>query len=71
LIKKYIYFFYSQVLIKVAAAGVNPVDVYIVAGNFGVNDPLPWILGWDAAGVVEAVGSKVSRLKVWFYFIII
>ncbi|KAK7108828.1 quinone oxidoreductase-like [Littorina saxatilis] len=53
----------TQVLIKAATAGVNPVDVITISGNFIFKPPLPWIPGWDAAGVVEDVGAKVTRLK--------
>lgn len=50
------------ILLKVSAAGVNPVDVYIRSGNYGsVN--LPYTPGMDAAGTVEEIGSGVSRFK--------
>jgi NADPH:quinone reductase-like Zn-dependent oxidoreductase len=51
----------GQVLIKIHAAGINPLDTKIRAGQGGhANQPLPAILGLDMAGSVEAVGSYVS-----------
>ncbi|RPJ53087.1 MAG: NADPH:quinone reductase [Acidobacteria bacterium] len=54
----------GQVLIRVRAAGVNPVDTYIRAGRYPQMPPMPYIPGGDCAGVVEAVGESVTRLKV-------
>jgi NADPH:quinone reductase-like Zn-dependent oxidoreductase len=55
----------GEVLIRVHAASVNPVDRAIRDGYFKERIPykLPFVPGWDVAGVVEAVGSGVSRLK--------
>ena len=52
----------GQVLIKIKAAGVNFVDVYQRTGLYKV--ALPFTLGQEAAGVVTAVGSGVSEVKV-------
>ena len=53
----------DQVLIKVHAAGLNPVDYKIVEG--GVNDwHYPHTLGLDLAGEVVAVGTKVANYQV-------
>jgi NADPH:quinone reductase-like Zn-dependent oxidoreductase len=55
----------DQVIIKVKAAGVNPVDFHIRNGmlkDSGTHD-LPLILGWDAAGIVSEVGEHVTDLK--------
>jgi NADPH:quinone reductase-like Zn-dependent oxidoreductase len=55
----------SQVLIKVKAAGVNPVDFHIRNGmlkDSGTHE-LPLILGWDAAGIVSEVGQQVTDFK--------
>ena len=49
----------GQVLVTIKAAGVNPVDTYIRAGNYGALPALPYTPGADAAGVVEAVGRDV------------
>ena len=55
----------DEVLVKVAAAGVNPIDVMTRTGGgmaaAGVVK-LPYTPGWDVAGTVEAVGSEVSGL---------
>ena len=52
----------GQVLIRVRAAGVNPVDAYIRAGTYARKPTLPYTPGADLGGVVEAVGSGVTRL---------
>ena len=54
----------TQVLVKVAAVAVNPVDTYIRAGTFELELPQPFIVGCDLAGVVEAVGPEVTRFSV-------
>ena len=48
----------GEVLVRVRAAGVNPVDAYRRSGGSGYNPPLPFTPGTDAAGVVEAAGEK-------------
>lgn len=52
----------GQTLVKIHAIGVNPVDTYIRSGKYGPRD-FPHTLGFDAAGVVEAVGEGVTRFK--------
>ena len=56
----------GEVLIKIAASGINPVDWVIGSGAFEqmVSHTLPLILGWDAAGTVEAVGPGVTAFSV-------
>ena len=54
----------GQVLVRVKAAGVNPVDTYIRSGNHAVKPPLPYTPGMDAAGDVEAIGEGVTRFAV-------
>lgn len=60
----------TDVLVRVKAAGVNPVDTKVRTRGVFVPDGLPAILGCDGAGVVEAVGDRVSRYKpgdeVWY-----
>lgn len=51
----------GQVLIRNHASGVNPVDTYIRNGAYARLPELPFTPGWDGAGVVEAVGSGVTR----------
>ncbi|KAL8519055.1 hypothetical protein ACS0TY_010122 [Phlomoides rotata] len=54
----------DQVLIKVAAAALNPVDSKRRLGKFKATDsPLPTVPGYDVAGVVVKVGSQVKELK--------
>ncbi|MSO56567.1 MAG: NADPH:quinone reductase [Acidobacteria bacterium] len=52
----------GQVLVKVKAAGVNPVDTYIRAGQYGALPALPYTPGADGAGVVEEVAGDVRDL---------
>ncbi len=56
----------NDVLIKVHAASVNPVDWKIREGYLQkrITYEFPLILGWDAAGVVTQVGSEVTEFKV-------
>ncbi len=52
----------GQVLVKVGAAGVNPVDTYIRGGVQGYAAKLPWTPGLDAAGVVDEVAPDVDTV---------
>jgi NADPH:quinone reductase-like Zn-dependent oxidoreductase len=56
----------NEVLIKVAASGLNPVDLHVRQGFLAQYFPmeLPAILGLDAAGTIAAVGSGVTDLAV-------
>lgn len=51
----------GQVVVRLHAAGVNPVDTYIRTGTHAVKPPLPYTPGFDAAGVVASVGAGVTR----------
>ena len=53
----------GQVLVRVHGAGVNPYDTYMRNGTYAIKPPLPYTPGSDAAGVIEAVGEGVSRVK--------
>lgn len=53
----------GQVLVRIHAAGVNPYDTYMRAGTYAVKPPLPYTPGSDGAGVVEAVGDGVRKVK--------
>lgn len=53
----------GQIVVRVHAAGVNPVETYIRAGTYALKPPLPYTPGGDAAGMVAAVGEQVTRLK--------
>jgi NADPH2:quinone reductase len=50
----------GEVLVRVLAAGVNPVETYIRAGTYARKPELPWTPGNDGAGIVEAVGPETS-----------
>lgn len=52
----------NEILVRVIAAGVNPVDTYVRAGKFGKAVP-PVIPGRDVAGIVEQVGPGVTAFK--------
>ncbi len=54
----------GQVVVKVAAAGVNPVDTYIRSGVYRPDLKLPYTPGQDGAGVISAVGPDVSHRRV-------
>jgi NADPH:quinone reductase-like Zn-dependent oxidoreductase len=55
----------GEVLVKVMASGVNPLDTKISRGQGGhARQPLPAVLGMDMAGVVEALGAGVSAFKI-------
>lgn len=53
-----------QVLIRVCACGVNPVETYIRSGSYARKPTLPYTPGSDVAGVVDAVGEGVTAVKV-------
>src|SRR5437773_1389936 len=50
----------GQVLVRVHAAGVNPVDTYIRSGSY-TNLSLPYTPGKDAAGIIEAKGDATDQ----------
>lgn len=49
----------GELRVRVIAAGVNPLDAWVRQGS---SRALPLVLGWDVAGVVDAVGPGVTRL---------
>lgn len=53
----------SQVVVRVHAAGINPVDTYIRSGTYAVKPPLPYTPGIDGAGEIAAVGADVTNLR--------
>jgi NADPH2:quinone reductase len=58
----------NQVLVRIRAIGVNPVETYIRSGLYGsapgVISNLPYTPGRDAAGVVEKIGAEIRNVKV-------
>jgi NADPH2:quinone reductase len=53
----------EQLLVRIHAVGVNPVDTYIRSGSYARKPTLPYTPGIDAAGVVESVGSDLGRVS--------
>ena len=53
----------GQILVRVHAAGVNPVDTYVRSGAYAAKPALPYTPGKDAGGVIESVGSGVTNAK--------
>ena len=54
----------GEVLIRIHASGVNPLDTKIRAGQAAhARQPLPAVLGLDMAGVVEEVGEGITAFK--------
>lgn len=54
----------GEVVIKIHAAGVNPVDTYIRSGLYPFKPELPYTPGMDGGGIVESIGEGVTRFKV-------
>jgi NADPH:quinone reductase len=53
----------GQVVVRLRAAGVNPVDTYIRSGAYAVKPALPYTPGSDGAGEIEQVGDGVAGLE--------
>jgi NADPH:quinone reductase-like Zn-dependent oxidoreductase len=54
----------TEVIVRVRAVGLNPVEAYIRSGSFPMLGQPPFALGWDISGVVEEVVPGVNRFKV-------
>ena len=54
----------GQVVVDIKAAGINFPDVLVIAGQYQVKTPPPFIPGNEAAGIVTAIGENVSRFAV-------
>ena len=54
----------DELLIAVRAAGVNYADTMMRSGNYLTKPPLPFTLGYEAAGTVEAIGSEVENFRI-------
>ena len=53
----------NQVLVRLEAAGVNPVDVYMASGQYSRKPVLPYTPGMDGAGMVVGLGAGVKGVK--------
>jgi NADPH2:quinone reductase len=53
-----------QVLVRVKAAALNPIDTYVRSGTVKMDIPRPYIVGCDLAGVVEKLGTAATRFKI-------
>jgi NADPH2:quinone reductase len=53
----------GQVVVRIAAAGVNPVETYVRSGAYAMKPPLPYTPGADGAGTVVAVGNGVTSVS--------
>lgn len=51
----------GQVRVRVHAAGINYPDLLMISGQYQVRTPPPFVPGYEAAGVVEAIGEAVTR----------
>ena len=54
----------GQLVVRIRAAGVNPVETYIRSGSYAMKPQLPYIPGADGAGQVLRLGTTVDRFKV-------
>jgi len=54
----------TQVLVRVRATSVNPVELFVRSGAFRLLGEPPFVLGWDVSGVVEQVDPGVHRFQV-------
>ena len=53
----------GEVLVRVGAVSVNPIDTYVRSGMVATELPMPFVVGSDLAGTVEAVGEGVTQWK--------
>lgn len=53
----------TEVVVRVEAVGLNPVEAFVRAGGFPLIGQPPFVLGWDIAGVVEEVVPGTNRFK--------
>ena len=60
----------DDVRVRVRAAALNHLDLFVVAGLPGRAISPPWILGADACGIIDAVGAAVSELVVGDYVVV-
>ncbi len=54
----------GEVRVKIHAASINPIDVYIRSGMVPANLPRPFVPGCDFAGVIDALGNGVTKWRI-------
>ncbi|OIP78650.1 MAG: alcohol dehydrogenase [Oscillatoriales cyanobacterium CG2_30_44_21] len=54
----------TEILVRLKAAGINPIDTKLRSRGTFHPDQIPSVLGCDGAGIVEAIGSNVSKFKI-------
>lgn len=54
----------TEIVVRVKASSINPVDAYIRSGAFPLFGQPPFILGWDVSGVVESLEPGVNRFAI-------
>jgi NADPH:quinone reductase-like Zn-dependent oxidoreductase len=54
----------GEVLVRVKAAGINPVDVAVRTGAYPLLGEPPFTIGWDISGTIEAVGTGVEGVSI-------
>jgi len=54
----------TDLLLKVHAVGINPVETYVRSGAFPLLGEPPFVLGWDVSGVVEEIDPGSTRFRV-------
>ena len=59
-----------DVRIRVQCAALNHLDVVLVAGLPGIQITPPWIVATDGAGIVDAVGADVTRVRIGDHVIV-
>jgi NADPH:quinone reductase-like Zn-dependent oxidoreductase len=55
---------FTEVLVRVHAASINPVDLIVRSGVFPLLGEVPFVPGWDVSGVIEEVDIGSTRFKV-------
>jgi NADPH:quinone reductase len=53
----------NEILLQVKAAGINFAEAELIVGRYPAGQPLPFVMGWEAAGIVAEVGAQVTNLK--------
>ncbi len=53
----------NDILIEVRAAGINFAELEMTHGRYSAHQPLPFVMGWEAAGTVVEVGPQVNNFK--------